>query len=130
MKRIATLLVAIVALALVPWAAQAGDEQKLTGEYQWDQGGASGELNAVFAPKGEGLWDVSFKFTFRGKPHTYTGTAKGSLSDGDLEGEVLNDNKRRTFTFQGRFTEGAFSGTHAEVTNGKGYRTGTLTLKI
>ena len=32
-----------------------------------------------------------------------------------LEGRVLNDNKRRTFTFDGSFAEGEFSGTHAEV---------------
>jgi hypothetical protein len=124
-----TLLLA-AALLLVPATADADGEQTLTGEYQWDQGGASGDLKAVFTPTGEGTYDVSFYFNFRGRPHTYTGTAKGSLTDGGLEGTVENDNKRRTFTFQGTAEGGRFSGTHAEITSGDEYRTGTLQLGV
>jgi hypothetical protein len=42
---------------------------------------------------------------------------------------VQNEGKGRTFTFTGSFTDGTFSGTHAEVENGKPFDTGTLTLK-
>lgn len=111
------------------WEASAGDTQTLTGEYLWDRRDMGGELEAVFTPTGEGTWDVSFHFSHRGEAHTYTGTAAGSLSEGALEGTVLNEDKRRTFTFTGAFEDGVFSGTHAEIRNGGKRATGTLTLR-
>jgi len=135
MKRTRTLVSSIlfVALALGLCLAPAGfaeetAEQVLVGEYHWNQGGASGDLKAVFKPAGENSWDVSFHFDFRSQPHVYTGTAKGSLVDGSLEGTVKNEDKRRTFTFEGGFEDGTFQGDHAETTRGEPLRTGTLTL--
>jgi len=108
--------------------AAAKGEQALTGSYVWDDGDAEGKLRAVFTPTGDATWNVSFYFTFQGQPHTYTGTAEGSLTDGDLEGKVLTENKRRTFVFEGSFKDGLFHGTHAEYKREKERRMGTLTL--
>jgi hypothetical protein len=130
MKRRTILWTLVLGLLVAPLAVLAETAQTLHGEYAWDQGGASGDLEAVFTPKADGEWDVAFHFTFRGRPHTYEGTAEGSLTEGSLKGTVQNDNKRRTFTFQGTCAAGKFSGTHAEVTNGKEYRTGTLKLDL
>lgn len=102
--------------------------QKLVGEYEWSQGGSSGDLQAKFTPTGESSWKVSFHFMFRGQRHIYTGTAEGSLSNGSLAGEVKNENRRRTFSFTGTVSDGAFEGTHAELFDGRASKTGTLTL--
>ena len=101
--------------------------RKLAGSYAWDQGGVDGDLEAVFTPTGENTWGVSFHFEFRGSPHTYTGTATGSLSDGPLAGSVTNENEKRTWTFEGTFANGSFKGKHVETTDGRS-NTGTLTL--
>jgi len=109
-------------------SASAADSKTLTGEYNWTNRDSRGALEAVFTSKDEGIWDVSFHFEFRGEKHVYTGTAHGSLTAGTLKGEVLNESKRRTFTFEGAFEDGKFTGTHAEMRDGKQFDTGTLTL--
>ncbi len=139
MKYATLLFAALVALVTLALQATAQDpapgenietvEQTLIGAYHWERGETKGELKAVFTPSGEGSWDVAFHFDFRGDAHTYTGEAKGSLTDGSLEGTVLNEDKNRTFTFEGTVEEGKFEGTHAEVGGRRGSRqTGTLTL--
>ena len=90
-------------------------------------GGVEGDLEAVFTPSGENTWGVSFRFEFRGTPHTSTGTASGSLLDGKLAGSVTNENNRRTWTFEGTCAKGSFQGRHVESTDGRS-NTGTLTL--
>lgn len=104
-------------------------KQKLEGRYVWEEGASRGPLKAVFTPTGDRSWDVAFSFTFSGQPHTYRGTASGSLDDGALEGQVTNENRRRTFTFQGAFRGGVFEGTHGEIRRGRERRLGTLTLE-
>ncbi len=106
----------------------AQDSRTLTGEFVWTDRDRSGDLEAIFTATGEETWDVSFHFTFRETPHTYSGTAEGSLTGGDLKGTVLNEDKKRTFTFSGSFKDGTFHGTHAEVGSEKSHATGTLTL--
>ena len=129
MRRAALLVVvAAILLAAPGTGAGAADTQTLHGGFVWDDGGASGKLESIFTPTGAGEWKVSFRFRFRGEAHVYTGTARGSLSDGALEGKVLNDGKRRTFTFSGSFEDGVFHGTHAEIEDGRAYATGSLTL--
>ena len=71
---------------------------------------------------------MTFRFSFRDKPRVYTGTATGSLTEGALEGTVVNDDKKRTFTFSGAFENGSFRGSHAEATAGRERDTGTMTL--
>ena len=129
------LSIALLASALTAAAASADgarkpavETQTLTGEYVWENRGRSGPLRAEFTAAGEGEWKVAFHFKFRGDKHIYEGTARGSLSEGALKGTVKNENKRRTFTFEGSFEDGAFSGTHAEVDGSSEYSTGTLTL--
>jgi len=129
MNKIALPLVVLTVLALaqVPHS-HAEDNITLTGEFVWTQRDNSGSLEAVFTPAGEGEWEVAFHFDFRGTGHVYSGTAKGSLSEGELSGEVRNENKKRTFVFGGEFKDGVFNGTHAETTGDRKQETGTLTL--
>ncbi len=83
MKRTALVLVC-GAILLAAGAAGAEDTRTLTGEFVWNQRGNRGDLEAVFTATGEQSWNVTFHFDFRGSPHVYTGTAEGSLSDGEL----------------------------------------------
>jgi hypothetical protein len=117
----------IVVAAAVPAMAESS-ATTLRGAYVWDEIGDGGDLEAVFTPAGEGVWDVEFFFTFRGTPHTYAGQARGSLTEGDLAGTVKNEDRRRTFEFRGAFDNGTFRGTHEETTEGRERKTGTLTL--
>lgn len=127
MRGMAVVAALVMSLGLVTGADQ---NRTLKGSFEWTDSGKKGDLEAVFTPTGEGKWDVAFHFEFRGKPHIYAGTAEGTLADGDLKGRVLTDEKDRTFSFTGTFTEGEFHGTHAEVGDDDGERaTGTLTLK-
>lgn len=125
-------LVAFTMQATTPEPAPDGnDEHTLIGAYHWERGETKGDLKAVFTPSadGEGAWNVAFHFDFRGDAHTYTGEAKGSLTNGSLEGTVYNEEKNRTFTFEGTMEDGKFEGTHGEVGGRRGTRrTGTLTL--
>ena len=131
MKRTLCLLLFLLTCLLVHGTVIAEDaenaETTLIGEYHWNRG-HSGDLKAVFTSTGEGTWDVSFYFDFRDKPHTYTGTATGSM-DGKLSGEVKNESKKRTFSFEGAFSDGVFEGNHEELTPERAGKTGTLMLK-
>lgn len=129
MKRMAMSLAIALVLLSAQGVGATEDTETLTGEYVWSSGGNSGGLEAVFTPTGEGTWDVAFHFSFRRQAHVYTGTALGSLNDGELKGKVLNENKRRTFTFRGTVEDGEFRGSHAEIANGRERKTGSLTLK-
>lgn len=100
----------------------------LRGSYRWEQGDETGKFKAEFKPAGELHWDVSFRFRFGGNTHIYVGTADGRLDSGVLEGRVESDGRKRVFLFKGEFKNGKFSGTHAELSGGREYRTGTLTL--
>ena len=51
------------------------------------------ELSGVFTPAGKNEWNVAFHFVWEDEPHVYTGTAKGNLKSGDLEGEVESDSE-------------------------------------
>ena len=128
------LLILAAALLLLSPQMMAEDSAEpasrtLNGSYKWDARGSEGDLEAVFTPTGDNTSNVSFNFEFRGKAHTYTGTAEGGLGEGALSGTVLNESKKRTFTFTGDFSDGEFSGTHAEMHGESEVETGTLTLK-
>ena len=123
------LLALLLVFAGVGIADDHEEPKKMSGEYLWTQGGSDGPLDVIFTPTGDGEWDVAFHFTFRGKEHTYEGTASGSLSEGDLSGTVQNESKKRTFTFAGSFADGVFSGTHAETTAGREAETGTISFQ-
>ena len=129
MKRTTGILVAIMLAVAIGVAGAGGEELRtLTGEFEWNHRSNRGDLEAVFTATGQGTWDVTFQFIFRGSPHVYEGTAEGSLSEGELRGQVLNESKKRTFTFTGEFQNGEFRGTHAEIEGQQVVQTGTLTL--
>ena len=127
MKKLGLIVLLLVAATGLGHAED--EATTLEGAFVWENGNTTGDLEAVFTPTSDGQWDVSFHFEFRGRPHVYSGSASGNLSDGRLEGRVLNDNKKRTFTFEGSFTDGEFNGTHVEVGDKKSRSTGTLTLR-
>jgi len=87
-----------------------------------------GPLRAEFTATGENLWDVDFHFRFDGRDRTYSGTAEGSLTGGEIQGEVQNENNRRTFTFKAEIEDGHLDGTHRETTPSRARRTGTMDL--
>ena len=103
----------------------------MAGEFLWNNEGRTGDVKAIFTEGEEGKWNVAFHFTWEGEPHVYAGTAVGSLSEGELKGEVLTDGGRqRTFKFAGAFEDGTFHGTHQSIgKDGKPRPTGTLTLQ-
>ncbi|NRA37630.1 MAG: hypothetical protein HRU15_05780 [Planctomycetes bacterium] len=86
----------------------------------------------------KGVYDVRFDFTWKNKgDQVYTGTAKGSVTEGVLAGEVNDGGEKRlrTFTFTGESVDGVFTATHKETTTkpGKASKprdTGTMTLKL
>ncbi|MEM6794874.1 MAG: hypothetical protein AAF725_12915 [Acidobacteriota bacterium] len=131
MKKIFGLcFVALTLVGVLGSSAFAEDDkqQVLTGEYVWNQG-PTGDLKATFKKTGDNTWDVQFDFDFRKKARRYTGTATGDLKTGTLAGTVNNEDKRRTFKFEGSFDEnGSFDGTHEETTPGRARQTGTLSL--
>ncbi len=125
-------ILAIAALLLLTAGGAVGaEEQQLTfkGEFVWSARDKGGELEAVFTPIGEGVWNVDFHFSFRGKTHIYSGTAAGSLTEGILRGKVKNESKKRTFKFGGSFEDGVFTGTHMEIDGNDEQDTGTITLR-
>jgi hypothetical protein len=131
MKNLPVAALAVVLCLTGPIVAVHADDNSTTlnGTFVWEHGNSTGDLEAVFAPTGEDSWDVSFHFTFRSKPHTYSGSATGSLTAGALSGTVLNESEKRTFAFEGAFEDGVFNGTHAEVSAEQAMSTGTLTLR-
>lgn len=110
-------------------APQSADVVVFVGEYNWRYQDRPGPLRAEFTPTGPAEWDVAFHFKFDGSPHTYKGTAGGSLTEGALEGRVFSENRRRKFTFQGEVEDLVLEADHAEATSGRARRTGTLALK-
>lgn len=124
----------LAALAIVLVAAPpllAADPQKLQGEFIWERSdrNVSGPLEAVFEPTGDETWNVSFYFSLDDEDHVYSGTAEGSLTEGELRGRVMTDGEKPApFEFEGKFVEGSFQGTHAGLRDGKKDPTGTMTL--
>ncbi len=129
MRPIAPLLTAIaLTLAAGPPASAEELEQRLHGEYTSNHHRGKKRLDVTLTPLSEGRWSVVFRFDWDGR-RTYTGVAEGSL-EGQLEGTVLDESRRRRFTFRGEFVDGIFEGTHFEVPRrGRERRTGTLVLR-
>ena len=131
--KVAAIAVTVLTLLLVVQhgAVRSGDEVTLTGEFFWRHMNHTGDLDAVFTKTGDGAWGVEFRFVWEGELHVYRGTAEGSMTDGELLGNVVTDNPERpqTFFFAGRFERGRFTGTHTALQpRGGMYPTGTLFL--
>jgi hypothetical protein len=123
-------LLGVLLLAAMPGFA--GDDVTLEGGFVWerDDGNHDGDLTAIFTPTGDGEWSVAFHFDWEDGPHVYTGTCSGSLSEGELAGDITSDGDREMkFKFSGAFEDGMFSGTHGFVDDeGEVKSAGTLTL--
>jgi hypothetical protein len=131
--KVAAIAVTVLTLLLPvqDGAVHSRDEVTLTGEFLWKHMNHVGDLDAVFTKTGDGAWGVEFRFVWEGELHVYRGTAEGSLTNGELRGNVVTDNPERpqTFSFAGMFERGRFTGTHTALQAGGGtYPTGTLTL--
>lgn len=130
MKRLTLAVIALTLLVAPPLLA--ADSQTLNGEFIWerDEENIVGDLKAVFEPTGENTWNVAFYFHFNDDDHIYTGTAKGNLTDGELEGEVMSDDDEpHPYSFTGTFAaDGSFSGIHHYAGGDEPARTGTITL--
>lgn len=125
----ALVLIAALAPSAAEPSAESG-ERTLVGNFMSGFQDRVKPLRAVFTPAADDEWTVVFHFRFNGADHEYTGTARGSLDEGELSGLVENEGGRRTFTFHGEFDDsGVFSGRHAEIRGSRSSDTGTLTLK-
>ena len=112
-------------------AAKGGDGPEIRvfeGQYKWVNMNNPGPLRAEFTATGENRWNVDFYFRFEGRERMYSGTAEGSLSQGELKGKIRNENGRRSFTFEADLDNGRLEGTHRETTRSRSRRTGTLKL--
>lgn len=124
----AFLLTCITAAGLL--AIPGDSEVTLNGSYVWNASpNKPGNLKAVFKNENNGEWDVAFYFKFNGQDHVYEGKAKGDPDNGSLKGEVKNERRNRTFTFDGKTSNGNFTGEHAELRGKDVIQTGTLKLK-
>ena len=126
MKRTAWILLLLLAFGSLPALAR---PTTLAGDYRWGNGSAQ-PLEASFtAAGGKSSWYVSFYFRHAGQPHTYRGTAEGSLTEGVLRGVVKTEDQSRTFSFECTYDHGTFRGSHYEVSGNRKSKTGTLSLK-
>ena len=135
MKQLTVCLCALVVLGLMVGGPSFAESEDITmeGGYVWQRrdGGIPGDLKAVFTPSGEGSWDVVFYFEWEGEDREWKGTASGSLTDGSLEGEAVEErDRKRTFKFSGEVTEGHFVGDHGAMRDGELQKRGTLELKL
>ena len=132
MRAVAILVTLAILLLTAPdGTVRSGDDVLLSGEFHWKHMNHTGDLDAVFTKTGDGAWGVEFRFVWEGKRHVFRGTAEGSLTDGELRGNVVTDTTERpqTFFFAGRFERGRFTGTHTALqASGGTHPTGTLTL--
>jgi hypothetical protein len=114
----------------IPIVAAEEDSTEFEGSFYWSGRNRTGDLKAVFSSSTGGGWDVVFYFDWEDKPHVYTGTATGSLTDGDLSGSVFNEDKEYHFTFSGQIDDGEFEGTHQMIgKDGKAIEMGTVELE-
>ncbi len=100
----------------------------LVGEYAWNDGKPHA-LRAVLTPTASGGWNAEFFFKHFGK-RVFSGVVHGSLSGGELNGEVDNPKESRHFRFTAHLQDGVFQGEHLEQLPKGPKPTGTLWLRI
>lgn len=129
------LLGSILICALVCGPAVFANEVAFEGSFVWvrEDQEIPGDLRAVFTPADGGEWTVAFQFDWEDTAHVFDGSAKGSLTNGVLEGTAESDDQSHplSFRFQGTVTEGTFEGTHGYYTHdGSLKESGTLRLAV
>lgn len=129
MHRFASLVAFILALG---WGLCIYGEEPITlhGEYTWNVDDRREPLTATFESSGEDIWKVTFRFETKGRPHVYEGTAKGSLKQGSLEGEVRSENRSQLYRFDGTVEDGRFEGRHVNIFEGERRVGGELILGL
>lgn len=124
----------LLSLFLLPFVTLNAREVKMEGEFSWTRRGkdTKGPLIAIFTSDGKNKWKVVFNFKWGKKEKIYTGKADGEIVNGKLKGVVLNDNKKRTFSFVADMKSGKLTGEHWEISKFRGKekkkRTGTFTI--
>lgn len=109
----------------------ATDDVTLNGQYIWerDDKNTPGNLKAVFTPAGDDSWLVVFHFEWEDEMRTWKGIATGSLKNGYLKGQGVEErDRKRTFSFRGSVKDGVFTGEHGSQRGGDWRKSGTLTL--
>ena len=112
------------------FAAEKVASHTIEGQFNWShQKGKTHNVKAVFTKSAKaGVYDVSFYFNWGKNPHVYTGQATGNLKDGMLKGTVKNDDKKRSFGFEGTCKNMKFEGKHHEIKGKWKTDTGTISL--
>jgi len=110
-------------------AAKAGMEVKLSGSFNWGKNGKTESLMVALTPAGTNAWKAVFSFNWDKKPHTWLGSVKGHLDNGEISGEATAEGGRRTFTFNGTASNHQITFQHTETTGGKNVPTGDCTLQ-
>lgn len=124
----------LACLSVLPFLSLTAGDVKMEGEFAWIRRNkeTKAPLKAVFTSDGKKKWKVIFNFKWGKKAKIYTGTAEGELVDGKLTGKILNDNKKRTFSFVADMKSGKLTGEHWEISKRRGKekktRTGTFTM--
>lgn len=133
-RHVSTLLFGFLAAAVALAAAESGGgsetDRILAGTYKshFDSGPIRGTFSANGDNNGVPVWSVVFRVTFDTADYYYRGFAEGSLDEGDLWGEVLNEAETETYFFSGTHRNGKYEATHAEITDGFMEPTGSMTL--
>lgn len=118
-------------MVLVTGLSAAEKPLNFTGSFVWNKPDPTNTLTLVLTPKASESkdileWEAVFTAQWKGKPMTFSGTAKGEPAK-TLAGNVTMG--KRSWRFDGTVTDGAFAGKSWETTK-KEVATGTVTWKV
>ncbi|MCZ7646080.1 MAG: hypothetical protein M5U26_12465 [Planctomycetota bacterium] len=100
------------------------------GTFSWsNEKNQKHDIKGVFTPNGDKKWNVVWTFTWKGGAQTWKGTAEGDLTNGEVKGEGLHPNGKRTFSFVGAAKDGNMEIKHTETTGGRPKDTGVMVIK-
>jgi len=105
-----------LAVSTVPHTSQASpaDVRIAKGTFIWKSRSGTHNLVATLTPTGDNAWSVVWDFKWKDKPQQYTGTIKGDLMNGQVEGTGQPKNGRRKFGFKGTSKDGVLNFMHFE----------------
>ena len=108
------------------------ETKDFSGSYVWERTDKTveGELAIEVDDVSDGEWSIVFSFDWEGNDHRFEGRVTGDW-DGDWVGQVDSDDPGHPlkFEFEGRFSDGVFSGTHGYFNSqGEFVPSGSLTF--
>jgi len=131
--KVGGLLAVTAASAWFLQPAFAADEKPITlhGEFVWngDKAHAKTPVKAVLTPGSDQEYTAVYTFQWKGQPHTYKGSLKGTLQAGEVSGTGNSENNQRKFTFKGNATNGTIKAKCFEIKGDKEMAQGTVELK-